>query len=489
MNENTIEFNSLSSYRPSGHSIRSDRHQFCLDVLFGLCPNIKTLSIRMPDAKFFDGIPIPILPNPHSSGLPIANPDFEPVRPLQSTAFSAMRHSLRTLVITADTKWAGLFQHEILLDRSQVRWRRTGKHIITLQGLNKLEHLDISMSDLGLPESIQFRSVNHLRTQSVHVLISYYDGGVMTRKAIELPAKVLPLSLVSLRPRLCNDWTFAFLRKIVQELCRTPTQTVNLRRIDLYLDTCARSHILRCVKSSSGPSVFLKTLSTLTHMGIKVVFYAGSDERLVDMWQELTLLCLLRPEEVGLVALARRQFSDLDMQAISRRRCSRLAQRIFTRHVLTYFPLFNSTSFDAKYWTGSAFFHGVENTKYDPGLGSKQHALPVAPKVCGKVGSWRRNKIVFDMDNFIFYFRKELMPVHGTSAMKQISFQGKTFALFTQLFPLSKRSSEASTVHRCVKNKSDSKTSKNNGSGVSACRNKSSKRITKHQTTPIGQST
>jgi hypothetical protein len=478
---NTIGLASLSSYKHPDSSIWSYRHQYCLDVLFSFCPNIKTLSIRLPDAKIFDRNLVSIFPIPHSSALPMANPDSEPVTPLQGVGLQLMRKALRTLVIASDIKWAGPFQYEILRDRSQIEWRRTGKQIITLQGFNKLEHLDIPMITLGLPESIQFRNANGSQQQEVPARINFHDGRVMTTKMIDLPAKVLPLSLISMRLRLCNDWTFAFLRKVVRELCRIPVQDSNLRRIDLYFNTCARSHILLCVKASSGPSAFLETLAMLTRMGIKVVFYGGN-EKPVDMRQELTILNSLRSEEVSLVALARRQFSDLDMQAISRRRSSRLAKRIFMRHTLTYFALFNSSTFDAKYWAGSAFFHGIENTKYDPSLGCKQHNLPGAPQPVKTVGSWRRNRVVFDMDNFIFAFRRKSKSASGTSAMKQISFQGKTFAMFTQLFHASKRVIKTLTVPRCKKNKSDAKTSKAKTSGVRQCHSKTSKRISKDRT-------
>jgi hypothetical protein len=451
--QKAIRFNWLLSYQPANNSIWSDSNQLCLDVLSSLCPNIRTLTIRMPAAQDFDKDPARMFANLPTSALPMANPYLEPVPPLQGIALKLMRKTLRSLLIAPDTTWTGPPQRELLLSQDHINWSRIGKHTITLQGFNELEHLEIPMSALGYPQSIQFESTDELQPPKVHILINYSMSGVSMTKSIDLPTKVLPLSLVCLKLRSCNEWTFMFL----QMVSCIPAKISNMKRLDLYLDTCARSHILRNLETSTKPLNLVEILSGLEDMGIKVTFYTGADEKFVDMRQELTIFYALRPEEVGLVSLAQRQFSELEMQAISRRRSSRSARRIFIRHALTHFNLFNSSTFNANDWLDSAFFHGVENTKYDPHLGSTTHGFSLTTATGAGRKSKRRNKYIFDMDNFIFTFRAVSIFTPQLSAKNEISFLGKTFALFSRLFPVPKRVINASPAKQYKRESRNSK--------------------------------
>jgi hypothetical protein len=426
-------------------SIWSVRHQACLDVLFALCPNIKTLKIGMPAAKLFDKNLPNVFPRPLISALPMANPTFEPVTPLQGMALQLARKNLRSLTVAQNNKWSGPRRHEILLSPSDIDWRWTGRHVITLQGFNKLERLDIPMDTLGFPKMLDFKISDELRHSKIRFRMAYgqYSRSVF-HKEVEVTAKVLPLSLVSIKLRSCNERSFGFLQRFGE----IPPES-HLKHIDLYLDSCARSSILRCLENcSSYTPDFLVRITKLERMGIKVKFYTGCQEKLLDMQQELTMMVYLTPGEVALISLARRQFSDLNRLAMSRRRHSRLAQRIFTRHALGHFDLLNSPTFNAKHWIRSAFFHGAKNTKYDPNHNSKHAARPVTTRPRARPTLKPRINRLFNLDNYKFTFLAESTPFSEMPMQdmikKMIWLLGKTDPLYNQVFPVRKHAIKSS---------------------------------------------
>jgi hypothetical protein len=413
------------------------RHQACLDVLFALCPNIKTLKIGMPAAKLFDKNPPDVLPRPPNSALPMVNPTFEPVTLLQGMALQLARKNLRSLTVAQNNKWSGPRRHEILLSPSDINWRWAGRHVITLQGFNKLEHLDVPMDALGLPKMLDFKISDDLRHSKIRFMMAYgQNNGPVFHKEEEVTAKVLPLSLVSIQLRSCNERSFGFLQRFGE----IPPES-HLKHIERYLDSCARASILRCLENcSSHTPDFLVRITKLERMGIKVKFYTGSKEKLLDMQQELTRMVYLTPGEVALISLAGRQFSDLNRLAISRRRHSRLAQRIFTRHALDHFDLLNSTTFNAKHWIGSAFFHGAKNTKYDPNHNAKHATSPVTTRPRARPMLKPRINRLFNLDNYKFTFLAESTPFSEMPMQdmikKMIWLLGKTDPLYSQVFPV-----------------------------------------------------
>jgi hypothetical protein len=434
----------LSSFQVDNDSIWGHRHQSCMDVLFSICPNIKTLRLSMPTAKRFDKNPANIsLHPPNSMLLPMPNPAFKPVTPLQGVSLQLARENLRSLTIASGRRWTGPPQLEFLLSSSHIYWRGMGKHVITLHGFDRLEHLDVPMDSLGLPQTIYFQKSDERKIPTMRLMVTYSQPyGPVFKKAVEFPAKVLPLSLRHIRLRSCNEKSFGFLRKFGEVYPAS-----QLKHVELHLDTCARSNILRCLQASSYTPNLLARLTKLEDMGIVVKFYTDHGKKLIDMKQELTMMECLTPEGVGLISLAGRQFSDLNLAAILQRQYSRLAQRMFMRHALAHFDLFNSSSFQAKHWIDSAFFHGAKNTKYDPDLGNNCTAPLMKTRPGVHVMRKQQNNRVFDLDNFKFTLRVYPTPRSDLPTEKKVWLFGKTDLLYNLMFPARKRVVNNSAEH------------------------------------------
>jgi hypothetical protein len=426
----------LSSFHVDNDSIWGDRHQSCMDVLFSICPNIKSLKLSMPAAKLFDKNPASIfLHPPNSMLLPMPNPAFEPATPLQGVSLQLARRNLRSLTIASSRRWAGLSQLEFLLSSAHIYWRGMGKHIITLHGFDNLEHLDVPMDLLGLPQTINFQKLDERETPMIRLMVKYSQpNGYVFKKAVDFPAKVLPLSLRSVQLRSCDEKSFGFLRKFGE----VPA-TSHLKHVELHLNTCARSNILRCLEASSYTPNLLVRLTKLEGMGIAVKFYTDHGKKPIDMKQELTMMSYLKPEGLGLISLAGRQFSELNLAAILQRQYSRLAQRMFTRHALAHFDLFNSPTFLAKHWLGSAFFHGAKNTKYDLDLGCNSTAPLITVLPGAHAMRKHQNNRFFDLDNYKFTLRVYPTPLSDVPTEKKIWLLGKTDPLYSLLFPACKR--------------------------------------------------
>jgi hypothetical protein len=90
---------------------------------------------------------------------------------------------------------------------------------------------------------------------------------------------------------------------------------------------------------------YLNLLRKLETMGVNVDFYTGSREKLTDMRRELTLQSLMPPSAACVIALAGKQFSDLAVTAAKRLKSSAFDRRLFLRHGIDYFGLFNRPTF------------------------------------------------------------------------------------------------------------------------------------------------
>jgi hypothetical protein len=184
----------LSSFQVDNDSIWGDRHQVCIDVLFSICPNIQALKFSMPAAKLLDKNPANIFLNPLSFVLlPMPNPAFEPATPLQGVSLQLARKNLRSLTIASSRRWTGPPQLEFLLASSHIYWRGMGKHVITLHGFDELEHLDVPMSSLGLPQTIRFQAYDERQIPTVRLKITYSQTiGPVFKKRSEVSSKGAP---------------------------------------------------------------------------------------------------------------------------------------------------------------------------------------------------------------------------------------------------------------------------------------------------------
>jgi hypothetical protein len=120
---------------------------------------------------------------------------------------------------------------------------------------------------------------------------------------------------------------------------------------------------------------------------------------------------------------------------------------MFMRHALAHFDLFNSSTFQAKHWIDSAFFHGAKNTKYDPDLGNNCTAPLMKTRPGVHVMRKQQNNRVFDLDNFKFTLRVYPTPRSDLPTEKKVWLFGKTDLLYNLMFPARKRVVNNSAEH------------------------------------------
>ncbi|KAF2822854.1 hypothetical protein CC86DRAFT_247109, partial [Ophiobolus disseminans] len=359
----TVTWNHLQKSKRVGVWIWSPKHQFLMALLLSLCPNVKDFTLQLPTGLRFDSSPLQTPTSFFSEPLPTPNPNFRPFTPFQGVALQIMQNNLRSLTIPPFNKWSGPKKHEVLMVTNDVLWKRYGTQVITLKGFNKLKHLNVRMDVLGLPDSIIFQGVDDedIENVRVNIVTDVYGSVGLNTTAMDLPAKVLPLSLTSLQLRSCTDRAFALLAKINN----TPAEKLNLKHIDLFFDLCARSSITQCYKEDRGRLDYLRILSELERKGITVTFITDKSKKITDMRRELEPMYLLSPCEAGLVTLARKQFSELNMVAVRRRISSHTEHKLFIKYLLTHFDLLNSPTFDGNLWKDIGIFRGSQKIKYN----------------------------------------------------------------------------------------------------------------------------
>ncbi|KAF1915912.1 hypothetical protein BDU57DRAFT_495994 [Ampelomyces quisqualis] len=381
------------------------RHlQHFMDVLGLLCPNLDTLDIQMPAASHYDRKPT-VVPNGLNHQLPMVNTDCVPVPPIQGVAFEVLRNRLRSLTIAPHDTWAGPAKSETLDTQMHVTFRSIGRDYITLQGFNRLQYLDITMEALGVPSSLHFQGLDGKPITRATLTHRHQTLDDPDRVSFGLPAKVLPLSLITIRFRRCNRFTFSYL-VVIWRMARLESK---LKNIKFFLDVSPREIILMCSQESRNtPTLYFGLLEALRRMGLSVTFYATEDEKPVNMQFELAQLLLMVPSAAAIIALAGRQYSEINTAALERRESSRAEHKLFMKHALSHFELFDRPTFDARYWTKAAFFHGLKNTK-----------SPLRKR--------RRDKF-FDLEHYEFFFFPAREPLKTQPPVEEVSFLGKVFA-------------------------------------------------------------
>jgi hypothetical protein len=406
--------------------IWSRNHRFFVDLLVSLCPNINNISFQMPAPPSFDRMPEPGLINAPSINEPLLNRMCVPVAPFQCATLQIMQNNLEFLTISPNHRWAGLAQLDILEGSLAAKFMVNGKRLITLMGFKKLKYLDIPMDALGLPPTIVFQDANEIQMTRVDLCIGGLNGQPATT-ITQVPTKVLPLSLQTLRLRSC-DWRL-FL--ILQRVSEIPMHQLQLKRIDMYSDTCARSTLIRCLGTGFGPNDFLRILSEVEQMGIEVTFYTGKHEHPIDMRWELAPVQYLSHCDMAMVALAQKQFSDLNLQAVKRRHRSSLDRLLFHKHAFAHFDLLNSPTFDGKTWIGVAFFHGIKSTRFDTTLLPHNAAIQVEERE--DVMPWRRSRGPLDLIEFVFGFLSSKPLPRASPKQQEVVFQGNTFTMASKV--------------------------------------------------------
>jgi hypothetical protein len=384
--------------------------QFCTDLLFKICPNIKTAKAQLRGPEYFDWMDTnPIQAS--MSDLPMVNSDCELNTPFYDTALQVLQNSLESLTIAQNRQWAGPVQRELLISSVHVSNSRLGRPPMTLRGFKKLRHLDVPMEILGLPDSIYFAPPGESRIEWVDVSGRVAQQGPST-KALTCPAKIIPLTIETLQLRSCDGATFMLL-DIISHI---PAGTSNFKYIDVFFTTCTREFIHLCRQADNDPLDYFEIISQLVGLGIEVSFYKGKSETIVDMWRELDVLDGLSLEEICMAAVARRQFFEYNELALNRRRTNRVDNVFFMKHALAHFDLLNSSTLDVDKWENIALFRGKKYIKPEPKLEPQAGRFEVAARPKGIHALPKRQPTGFlDLDSFSFTFR-HITPLPAATA-------------------------------------------------------------------------
>jgi hypothetical protein len=313
--------------------------QYYMDLLFKICPNIKSAKVPVHGPKGF-GLPGPDPLPVFTSDLPMANPDCILITPFDDTSLQVMLDSLESLTISQDLQWTRPTQRELLTSSVHGSNSRIGRPPMTLRGFKKLQHLDVPMQVLGLPDSIHFQQLDEdNRVERIDISARVLHQSPST-KALVCPAKIMPLTLKTLQLRSCGGATFM----ILDLIGHIPAGTSKFKYIDVFFTTCTRKFIHLCHQAEDEALDYFVILSQLRAMDIEVSFYTGENETTVDMWKELDVMSDLSLEEICMAVFARRQFAVYSEHALNRRGTARIDNFFFMKHAVTHFDLLNSST-------------------------------------------------------------------------------------------------------------------------------------------------
>jgi hypothetical protein len=391
----TVTWDALWESRSTPYDLWNTNSGMFLAILFSLCPNINNITIQPPSARHMVEMPERVFPNLPESIKPLRNMLCTPASLLPAVILAKMRNNLTSITLAQSLTWAGLAQVDIMHTAHDVRFMAGGKRLLTFAGFRKLKHLDIPMDVLGHPQTVFFHHKDDEQLTKINLPAQCLAPGPWTHTLKQVPTKILPLSLQTLRLRSCNHRAFMLLQRVAD----VPVHKSQFTRIDLYFDTCARSSLTTCLHSHEHASDLLSILSQVEHMGIKVNVYTGKHEQLINIRAELARLQHLSDCDMAIVASAGKQFSDLDLDVAKRRGKSPQERCLFHRHGVTHFDLFNSSNFDSAIWQNVALFHGVENTRFDPEFLAKQRPAQTTNRVKAKC---RRPRDLPSLDDFVF---------------------------------------------------------------------------------------
>ncbi|KAI4945099.1 hypothetical protein J4E91_008076 [Alternaria rosae] len=419
----TADWSQVRESNASGGTTWRKEPAFSLDLLAISCPNIKSVTVQLPEARSFPSSqpPRPVQRAPQV--FPALNPELLPVAPFQGSALQLFQAKLESLTIAENTRWKGPPTMEVL-GSHDAKWRNMGTHIITLANFSRLKWLDIPMDILGRPYDIVFSPTGNPAAASRLAAI-VNDALPASKTLAELRSKVMPLTIQNLHLRLCNKWTFALLQRINE----VPVGDLRLKHIELSFNTPCKHLIIQCNSSDLGRLDYLDVLTSLDRKGIKVTFHSGPQEVSGDMRKELEAFYRLRHLEIWRCSGSSAPFSEWAPEA-SRQPQLAFGVRVFLRHVDHHSQLLNSPTFDLRLWAQGAFFHGIRNSKWDPQLqdpNKKQVMIDSsgwAGRALGKRAFRRRLSPLLNLDTFQFTlrFEQKLAPI-----AKETLFLGSSF--------------------------------------------------------------
>ncbi|CAO2654020.1 Nn.00g107530.m01.CDS01 [Neocucurbitaria sp. VM-36] len=454
--KNTVEWNEISHEEINSGSVLCDNNTYFVDILLSMCPNIRSLTVELPEEKTFDSGQAPPHANLVYPDLPTHNLEMWPSPPLLGPALRVMLKTLEVLTITEGSRWKGPEKLEVLTNQQDLMWRNMGKGTLSLLGFEKLRRLDVPMYLLGRPKTLVFWDPSMAFVMSLKAEVGKLgeDHNNANMQAMRLFTKVIPLSLRRLLVRSCNRHTFALLQKIN----RVPLEKLKLKQIDLYFKTSPGPSLVQCYANDDGELNYPSVLTDLAEKGVKVTFYTGPNEKSFDMCKDLAALSCLSPLEAWHFAASGKKFSHLNMNASTKRRSSIIAHQLFMKHAHLYFRLMNRPTFDGQRWKEVAFFHGSRNTKFVINIPptSKAHILNSdswVERPLGKAEFMRRLQILPDLCDFEFDFRSEIKLILPPT---EVQFLGATMVIPRKPLPVFKKITKASKKSVIAAEDSDS---------------------------------
>ncbi|KAH7081192.1 hypothetical protein BKA63DRAFT_561751 [Paraphoma chrysanthemicola] len=408
--------------------LSSPKHQFFMDILMSLCPNIRDVNLELRDCPRRGRRAQQISFLATSWVLPTANPDCHPVSVFDGASLALMQRRLRSLTIVLSDKFPGPTQREMLTEWTDRQWRFWGRKLITLPAFHSLKQLDIPMDLLGLPQNIVFQTESSRGPTHVRVKIKTDTSSDAAPAVVSLPAKYIPMSLTTLRLRFCTGHTF----ELLEHINTIPTDQLQLRKIECHFPTCARTSILRCKLTDLGLLDYVTLLNELEMKDVKIDFYTSNNNMLTDMRNEISVLKQLPPIATSIVALTGKQFSDFGIEAASRLSASIINRRLFFKHGINHFNLFSSPIFNGRSWCGVPFFQDSKNTRYDPHIRPQDIMPQLTVKREGlgfPVMKLNRRKVM-DINDFKFIFTASRSMVWSSEISSgAVAFCGKTFVV------------------------------------------------------------
>lgn len=142
------------------------------------------------------------------------------------------------------------------------------------------------------------------------------------------------------------------------------------------------------------------------------------------------------PSAACVMALAGKQFSDLAVTAAKRLKSSAVDRRLFVRHGIDYFGLFNGPTFNGRSWVNIAFFHGTKHTRHDPRIRPRnmRPGLPFNRTDLGlPIMKLRRGKVL-DLNQIHFTWNPSEpreWPFHVS--FETVMFCGESFTMTSEL--------------------------------------------------------
>ncbi|OAL51566.1 hypothetical protein IQ07DRAFT_384938 [Pyrenochaeta sp. DS3sAY3a] len=255
-----------------------------LQNLISFCPNLKSLAIELPNPFKFDAYyrRIPQGGNMTPQRIRDIRQGLPPIPPFEGKLLADLQEKLEMLVVTDNNPWQGPHNLE---DFGLTRWRKLAAHTLTFPGFSRLKSLDVLMTSLEHPRYLVFGDA------SGELIKPHHDNKSASNKQF-----VLPRSLTYLRLRSCNAFIFVFLLRVVH----MPPDKLKLKNIEIDMNCCAQSLIIRCHNADEGRYSYEILLDLLKKQGIVVTWNAGNVpdtyNRRVDMVTALRVFYSLNPD-------------------------------------------------------------------------------------------------------------------------------------------------------------------------------------------------